>query len=49
MKRPLYFSLREHGVGVCHRAATDRGQPIVVDDQIYFATGLKVLYSYKVM
>lgn len=24
-------------------------QPIVVDDQIYFATGLKVLYSYKVM
>jgi outer membrane protein assembly factor BamB len=24
-------------------------QPIVVDDQIYFATGLKVLYSYKVL
>jgi outer membrane protein assembly factor BamB len=24
-------------------------QPIVVDDEIYFATGLKVLYSYKVM
>ncbi len=24
-------------------------QPVVVDDQIYFATGLKVLYSYKVM
>ncbi len=24
-------------------------QPVVVDDQIYFATGLKVLYGYKVM
>jgi outer membrane protein assembly factor BamB len=24
-------------------------QPIVVEDEIYFATGLKVLYSYKVM
>ena len=24
-------------------------QPIVVDEQIYFATGLKVLYSYKVL